>query len=120
MTSEDKEQAAVISWIKLQYPLAGKLIYAVPNGGIRHIGEAVKLKKTGVRAGVPDLCLPMPRGEYHGLYLEMKRKEGGRLSANQKEYLDLLFEQGYAATWVEGFEEAKEIITHYIEKGLLL
>ena len=35
-------------------------VYAVPNGGARHIRVAVKLKAEGVRRGVPDLHIMMP------------------------------------------------------------
>lgn len=57
---EGLEQAALIKEISLRYPAASKLIYHVPNGGHRHKLVAVKLKEQGVKAGVPDLVLPMP------------------------------------------------------------
>ena len=41
-----------------------ELLYHVPNGGSRNKAEASKLKRMGVRAGVPDLVLPVPRAGY--------------------------------------------------------
>lgn len=61
------------------------LLYAIPNGGLRHIGTAMKLKCEGVKAGVPDLHLPIPRGVYTSLFIEMKAP-GGRVSAEQKKW----------------------------------
>ena len=60
---EGLEQAALIKEISLRYPAAAKLIYHVPNGGHRHKLVASKLKEQGVKAGVPDLVLPMARGK---------------------------------------------------------
>ena len=105
---EDREQAAVIQWAEYESArLPGvNMIYAIPNGGSRNKLEAVNLKRQGVKAGVPDLCLPVARGGFHGLYIEMKRREGGRLSDHQREWLTRLQAQGYAAVVCKGFDEA--------------
>ena len=52
-----------------------ELFHAIPNGGKRTLGTAIKLKREGVKAGVPDTHLPVPSGEYCGLYIEFKRAE---------------------------------------------
>src|SRR5699024_10256580 len=78
MTEHD-EQVQLIRWAGLArgaYP-ALRWLHAVPNGGARNIVVARKLKAEGVQRGVPDLCLPVPRGPYHGLYIELKRAGGG-------------------------------------------
>ena len=77
-------------------------MYAVPNGGYRHIQTAAKLKKTGVKKGVPDVFLPAPRAGYHGLYIEMKRKRGGVISVDQRRYMDFLTAQGYRCLLCRG------------------
>ena len=61
---EHESQVAVINWCRMarkDYPEAQR-IFAIPNGGARHVAVAIKLKAEGVRQGVPDLCLPVPRG----------------------------------------------------------
>lgn len=88
LRTEDTEQQAVIQWARLcseKWP-ALKLLHHIPNGGSRNKGEASKLKRMGVLAGVPDLHLPVARAGYNGLYIEMKYGDG-RLLASQKEFL---------------------------------
>ncbi|MFI5405448.1 MAG: VRR-NUC domain-containing protein [Nitrososphaerales archaeon] len=92
----------------------GIRFYAIPNGGKRNLMEAIKFKRMGTMSGVPDLCIPIPSGSYHGLYLELKRVKGGKVSENQKYWLEFLREKGYQAFVANGFEEAKEIILYYL------
>lgn len=91
-----------------------RLLYAVPNGGLRSKRIAAQLKAEGVKAGVPDYCLPVPRGNYAGLYLELKRLEGGRVSPEQKDWLAALSEQGYATAIAHGWEEAFAVLRDYL------
>src|SRR5512146_3037070 len=71
------------------------LLYAVPNGGARFKATAAALQDEGVQAGVPDLCLPVPAGGHHGLWIELKRERGGRVEPAQHERLDTLAWLGY-------------------------
>ena len=87
-SSEDDEQEVVIRWARLSsnaWP-GLKLLHHIPNGGSRNQKEALKLKKMGVLAGVPDLHLPVACAGYNGLYIEMKYADG-RLSREQKAFL---------------------------------
>lgn len=108
--SEDDEQVLFVNWLNIM----GIRFYAIPNGGSRHLWEAVKLKRTGVVAGVPDLCIPVPANGFHGLYIEMKKKNGGVASEKQLEWLDFLNKQGYKAEIANGCEAAKAIVLQYI------
>ena len=113
---EHHEQVAFFRWLQLlaiDNPECG-LAYAIPNGGKRHIGTAKKLAAEGLKPGVPDICWPVPRYPYHGLYIEMKRREGGTVSAMQKEWIYRLREQGYMVAVAEGFEAAKRVFCEYI------
>lgn len=86
--SEDTEQQVVISWAAMheeRYPEL-KLLHHIPNGGSRNKREGAKLKRMGVLAGVSDLHLPVPKGRYHSLYIEMKYDEG-TVSSNQKTFI---------------------------------
>lgn len=89
------------------------LIHATPNGGKRHISVAVKLKREGVKAGFPDVSIPVPRGIYHGAYIEMKKEKGGRVSPEQKWWIEKLQEQGYAVAVCNGFNQAQDFILQY-------
>jgi len=108
--SEDFEQARLSTWLDRQ----NIRFFAIPNGGSRNPIEGAKFKRCGVKSGVPDLCMPIPSGPYHGLYIEMKRKQGGTVSPTQKEWIVYLRSVGYFADVAFGFEHAKEIINNYL------
>lgn len=114
--SEEQEQMTVIEWSRLmakQFPDLEDLIH-VPNGGLRSKSEAVRLKRLGVRPGVSDLFLPAPVGKYHGLWVEMKRRKGGRLEPEQKDWIDRMNAKGYLAMRADGSDEACDIIYKYL------
>jgi hypothetical protein len=94
------------------------LFHAIPNGGSRNPIEARHLKEQGVKAGIPDIFLPCARGGWHGLYIEMKRRKGGRVSIEQKKMILALRNEGYCVEVCQGWEEARDIITAYMEAGV--
>src|SRR5258706_12086600 len=90
--SEHQSQAAVISWWALAcngYELPPFALFAIPNGGARDPITGSRLKQEGVRAGILDLMLAVKRGNFGGLFIEMK-KLGHRPSPAQKEVMDYL------------------------------
>ena len=112
---EGLEQAALMSEIELRYPEVFDLIYHVPNGGHRHKLVAIKLKQQGLKAGVPDLVLPMARGGYFGLYIELKATiDPAAVSASQQAYIKRLSEQGYLAIVCRGHFDAMEQLRAYL------
>lgn len=116
---EHAEQMAVIVWAKnseWRWPQLATL-YAIPNGGHRAWNEAKKLKREGVRAGQPDLCLPIPMGNYHSLYIEMKSMTGSA-SKEQKEKHELLRKYGNAVVVCRGHEAAEKVLLSYLRKGV--
>ena len=114
--TEHEEQCALMDWVHLNSARDRRLslLYANPNGGHRHIGVARKLKAEGSKPGVPDLFLPVASNGYHGLYIEMKRLRGGTVSPEQKEFIELLREQGYRVEVCKGWEKAMEAIAQYL------
>lgn len=113
---EGDEQEALFRWtafIRGRFPEID-LLYHIPNGGSRNRIEAANLKRQGVKAGVPDLCLPVARSGYHGLYIEMKYGKN-KPSENQDKWLSALQKQGYAVAVCYGWQEAQELITKYLE-----
>lgn len=68
----------------------------------------------GVKPGVPDLFIPRAAGKYHGLFIEMKREKGGKLSIAQAEWIALLRKEGYAARVCAGFDAARQTIERYM------
>ena len=93
MNVEHLEQVHVIHWwdtIAKANGIPECLLFAIPNGGYRTKRTGAMLKAEGMRAGVPDLFLAVPRGGFGGLFIEMKRPVGGRLSPAQKEFHKVL------------------------------
>ena len=127
--TEDVEQICLFRWANAQqgkYPELA-LMYHVPNGGKRSKSEAARFRAMGVKAGVPDIFLPVKRSghwltipadliaPYNGLYIELKRQRGGTVSAAQKQWISDLREAGYAVEVCKGWEAAAAVITDYLE-----
>lgn len=89
------------------------LLFHVPNGGARDAIEGRHLKQVGVKQGVPDLCLPVPRGRYAALYIELKT-ETGRASEPQKWWIYHLNAAGNFAEVCHGWESAVRVIEWYL------
>lgn len=118
---EDAHQEALFSWVervRARLPEL-KLLHHIPNGGLRHKAVAGKLKAMGAKAGVPDLCLPVARHGYHGLYIEMKKpaspgSRAGTTTPEQRRWIEDLREQGYRVEVAFGWEPASEILQKYL------
>lgn len=117
--TEHAEQTALFMWaalVGMQFPLI-RLMFAIPNGGERNKAVAANLKAEGVKPGVPDVMLPVPRRQYAGLFIEMKRKKGStsRVDPNQKEWHAALELQHYCVRVCWGWEEARALLCWYLE-----
>lgn len=115
--NETQEQIWLMKWgqqptIRRQHPDL-KYLYHIPNERSDKRQAAI-LKKMGVKRGVPDLCLPVARGKYHGLYIEMKRSDGGTVSDDQLWWNEQLNANGYASVICDGWESGKEALLWYL------
>lgn len=86
---------------------------AIPNGGARDIRTATKLKAEGVLPGAPDIFIPHAAQGWNGLFIEMKRVSGGKVSPQQKQVGDTLTENGYLVVVAYGVEEAYSTFKQY-------
>jgi hypothetical protein len=115
--TESQERQPLFQWARLQekaFPELGLLVH-IPNGGLRNMPEAVRFKAEGVRKGFPDLLLPVARGAYHSLAIELKRRKGGKPSPEQRDWLSALNEQGYLALICYVWEEAAKTLIRYLK-----
>ena len=111
MQYEAYEQRKVIEYCKLR-----KIrVFSVPNGGKRGAKEAYFLKLEGCSPGVPDLCVPIPNKNYHGLFIEMKYGKN-KPTQYQKEWIEYLNSVGYFAVVCYGAEQAIKAIKKYISE----
>lgn len=101
-------RGAEADWPELRW------LFAVPNGGARARKTAADLKAEGVKPGVPDYLMPVQRGGFVGLAIELKRLDGGRTSAEQREWLAHLQGQGWYAVVCRGWEEAWGVVRDYL------
>lgn len=108
--TEHSIQTAFFCWINLLKQEDLKWVHAIPNGGERNKITAGKMKAEGARSGVWDVFMPVPRGQYHGMYIEFKTPEhrnhrNGGLKPNQMEFGQYAHGFGYrmyvAYTWRE-------------------
>jgi len=117
LSSEHDEQVALIRWAELSGLPELQLLFAIPNGGQRHPAVARKLRDEGLKPGVPDLCLPVARGNYHGLFIEMKVGKN-KPTASQSQWIGELRRRGYRVEVCYGYEEARAMIENYLKEGL--
>ena len=107
--SEFDEQCAVIEYCdSVGYPCIH-----IANEGKRSNLTGARLKKAGMRAGFPDLLIPVARGPYHSLYIEMKA-EGGRIAGKQAEWIRRLRGEGMCAYACIGAGSAIALIDQYM------
>lgn len=115
---EHHDQVTLFRWAEYQSKRLPELalMFAIPNGGKRSKATAAKLKAEGVKSGVPDLCLPVARGEYHGLFIEMKAGRN-KPTPPQVQWHMRLSQQGYRVAVCWGWEAAREVIEEYLTTG---
>ncbi len=87
---EHHTQQACVNWFRYQFKAPDYVIFAIPNGGVRHKSTGRTLKIEGVMAGVADLCI-LARGRT--IFVEMKADSGKQTPA-QKEFQNVCFKQG--------------------------
>lgn len=114
--TESNEQKTLFEWAKrMEYKWPElSLMYHIPNEGKRSRVTGARMKAEGLRNGVPDICLPVARGGSHGLYIELKRRKGAKITKEQLEWVERLAAEGYVAAVCLGCDEAISLITRYM------
>lgn len=117
--TEAAEQTALMRWAFYEqgaYPEL-EMLYHIPNEGKRSAVTGAHMRMQGMKSGVPDMHLPVARGQYHSLYVEMKRRNGETPSRQQAEWLDKLASQGHCVCWCRGWDAAASVIEAYLKTG---
>lgn len=120
---EQAEQVALFQWAALaiyRYPEL-EWLYAVPNfaragkrGDRQAAAEVARRLKEGMKPGVLDIHLPVARGGFHGLWIEMKSPDGTP-SPHQRRWMKALTEQGHSVHICRSFEAARAVIERYLD-----
>ena len=114
--SESEEQQALFEWAALKSGNFSELslMFHIPNEGKRSKSYGGRLKAEGLKAGVPDIFLPVARGNYHGLFIEMKSNKG-KVLESQLCWLEQLRTQGFKTVVCYGWVEAAAVIEKYLQ-----
>jgi hypothetical protein len=124
-SSEFEIQAAIVRWARTAAEIPPRissrsclsrlrLLYSVPNGGLRNRVVAAKLKATGTLAGVPDLCLPVARHGAIGLYIEVKTASGS-VSPEQRAVMRDLANEGHCVAVARHPGDAIDLLIAYLD-----
>lgn len=113
---ESSEQIALFRWadfMQNKYPDLD-MMFHIPNGGKRSTSEAARFKQEGVKAGVPDIFLPVPKNKYHGMFIEMKVNKN-KTTPKQKDWIKKLKQNNYYVVVCYDWEAASKEIENYMK-----
>jgi len=96
-----------LDWVQIPY-------FAIPNGGLRNIQVARKLKAEGVKAGVADLFIMQGNQLHNGLFIEVKTMTG-KQQETQKNFEKIAFENHYCYEIVRSLDELIEKLNTYLK-----
>lgn len=123
---ESEVQKALFEFMataRIETGTIGEYAFAVPNGTM-FAGTAQQrskysnaLKSQGLRPGVSDVVIALPRGQYHGAYIELKREKKSKVGDDQKIWLARVEAVGYYAALACGLDEAISHVRTYINLG---
>ncbi len=111
--TELKEQIALFKWI-FAVPEIRDVAFHIMNGGAKDPIKGAIYRRAGVRAGVPDIFIPVPRGTFHGMFIELKADATKRATVEQVEMISRFGRNGYYALVCHGCMAAKEAIEGYL------
>ncbi len=123
--SEHDEQSELFAWMATA-PIGMRpcleLAFAIPNFAGHHGSKVSRLisgkkaKAEGRKSGVPDVFLPVAKGGFHGLFIEMKRADGtpSDVSHDQTDWINALRGEGFRVEVCYGFEQARLTLVAYL------
>lgn len=117
--SEYDHQCALFDWADMNLGRYPDLVYmfSTLNGVRLPIGLAKKVKRAGMKKGVPDVWLPVPRGQFLGMVFEMKVR-GNSLTIEQAGFLNRMAAAGWATGCFYDWQDAAGAVVLYLEGAL--
>lgn len=114
--NENDIQRAVFDWARLRSTTAKELelMFHVPNEGKRSYATGAIMKRAGLKSGVPDIFLPVPRNGKNGLWIELKNGRK-KPTGNQIWWLINLAKQGYTTCVCDSVGAAVSVISDYLD-----
>lgn len=139
MRNEDQIYLQLGQWLQSQHPKI-PFHFDLGSGGVLTVGMATRNKRMNPITGWPDFCLPVKRGDYSGLWIEIKtddevlirpkdakkilkdetklRLKGDWFNDHIEEQAEMLSElrkQGFCAVFGVGFDNCLKIINEYLK-----
>lgn len=113
--SEHQIQSAFFSQVKIDpfFKPYQRLIFSIPNAAKRSYALARYMQAEGLTAGVPDVFVAIPKGIYHGLFLEFKAGKN-KLSGFQELFIENARRNGYYVLVCYSCEEAIAGLRSYL------
>ena len=115
--TEHQEAEVLIKWWALachRWGLSSSMLIHHCNEGIRSLSAASRLKSEGLRPGLPDYQIPVARGCYGSLWIELKRLRNAKVQDTQEAMIDMLRRAGNRAEICYGAKAAIDLITEYL------
>lgn len=113
--TEKREAKTLMQWARY-VPILDELLLHIANERHCSAFQGYELKLQGVKAGVSDYFLPLPRGQFHGMWLELKTTTG-RLQPLQDYWLAKMRTTGYSGQVAYGAIDAIDKIKGYLNLG---
>lgn len=110
--SETSIHLAVMEWVRL-HPKLSPYVLHIPNESKRSPRYGKLLKDMGMRKGVSDLFIALPRNGYHGAWIEIK-SDIGKVSPEQFKFIEEMKEVGYYCAVTVGVDQTIETIKWYL------
>jgi hypothetical protein len=110
---ESEIQACFVKWLRLSNKPVGAVTFSVPNGALRSLAEGKRQKELGLTAGVPDIFIAYPSGNYHGMFIEFKAG-ANTLTYHQSNMIQLLKARGYHCVVCYEVNNAMQEVTNYL------
>lgn len=119
ISSEYQECKAYFTWAQFN-PILKEYLYKIVNEGQRTPKSGFFLKLIGMKAGLPDYHLPVANDRYHGLWLEMKKRNQINMAKRltQSDWLEKLKKIGHYADYAYGWEHAAKITMDYLNNKI--
>jgi hypothetical protein len=116
--TESQIQKDFVRWFRARYESIEPLFFAVGNGGARNVWTAKIMKDEGVRAGVSDLILLIPRHGYAGLLIETKTPDG-KQSDSQKVFEKMCKQYRNKYVVCHSLPEFQKVVMEYLEDKIV-
>ena len=110
---EQIDHINLVNWFNETFPELADDFHHFANERRCSLQQGRLLKRMGVKKGVADFFLALPKGNKAGLWIELKVGKN-KLSESQKIFLARKVSRGYEAFCAHGCDDAKVLILTYL------